>query len=130
MPSRRRYVVMGVLALAAIVGMAVAHGVQWGLGQAGLGNPHLGGLRELTVANLTGYGLALITGIGLLRYTPSRTLATEVVDELARVSWPSQRETGHATLVVIAAVVLSSAFLGIFDAMWMWVTDLILGART
>ena len=51
------------------------------------------------------------------------------MDELARVTWPSREETGNATVVVIVTVLVCSVYLGVFDAFWMWVTNMILGIR-
>jgi preprotein translocase SecE subunit len=54
-------------------------------------------------------------------------LASEVVAELGKVAWPTRRETGMATLVVIVTVVLASVILGIFDALWAGMTALLYG---
>jgi preprotein translocase subunit SecE len=55
------------------------------------------------------------------------TLASEVVTELSKVTWPTRKETMTATLVVIVTVVVASAFLGIFDGLWSYLTRLIYG---
>jgi preprotein translocase SecE subunit len=52
-------------------------------------------------------------------------LATEVVSELKKVTWPTRKETSNATVVVIVTVFISSLFLGFFDLVWSWSTDLI-----
>jgi preprotein translocase subunit SecE len=54
-------------------------------------------------------------------------LATEVVTELSKVAWPTRRETGMATLVVIVTVIVASLFLGMFDAIWAGMTGVIYG---
>lgn len=46
--------------------------------------------------------------------------------ELAKVSWPTRRETINLTLVVLATVVASSLFLGAFDALFSWAVTQIL----
>ena len=62
-----------------------------------------------------------------LMHGSTRQLASEVVEELTKVTWPTRAETGAATVVVIVTVLLCSAYLGVFDAMWLWLTDKILG---
>ncbi|NDD90698.1 preprotein translocase subunit SecE [bacterium] len=42
----------------------------------------------------------------------------EVVVELSRVSWPTQKETQAATVMVVIMVLLSGAFLGFLDYLW------------
>jgi preprotein translocase subunit SecE len=54
-------------------------------------------------------------------------LASEVAGELRKVSWPSRKEVLQSTIVVIITTIISSAFLGVFDATWAWVTKLIYG---
>lgn len=52
-------------------------------------------------------------------------LATEVVSELKKVTWPTRKETSAATVVVIVTVFVCALFLGAFDLIWSWSTDLI-----
>jgi preprotein translocase SecE subunit len=127
MPSRQRYVVIGVFALAAICGLALAHGFEWLWGALSWVDPLPFGMRELPLTTLLGYGLALAAGFFALRHTPTRTVANEIVEELARVSWPTRQETGNATVVVITTVVVCSLYLGLFDAFWLWLTNMVLG---
>lgn len=42
----------------------------------------------------------------------------EVVVELTRVTWPTQRDTGSATFLVIIMVLISGFFLGMLDYLW------------
>lgn len=42
----------------------------------------------------------------------------EVVVELSRVTWPTQRETSSATLVVMIMVLISGMVLGFLDYVW------------
>jgi preprotein translocase SecE subunit len=129
MHSRQRYVYFGVIALAAIVGMAFSHGLQWVWTEANLTDPLPLGTPELPLTTLLGYGIALAGAVFVFRHGPTHALAVEIVDELARVTWPSREETGNATVVVIVTVLVCSAYLGMFDAIWLWVTDMILGVR-
>jgi preprotein translocase subunit SecE len=42
----------------------------------------------------------------------------EVMGELARVTWPSTRDTSSATMIVIVMVVISGIVLGFLDYFW------------
>lgn len=55
------------------------------------------------------------------------TLATEVTTELSKVTWPTRKETFAATIVVIVTVIVASLILGVFDAVWAWLTGILLG---
>ncbi len=63
-------------------------------------------------------------GIGVLVLTilfanrSANQFMTDVVDELGRVTWPSQRDTASATLVVIVMVLISGVILGLLDILW------------
>ena len=125
--SRQRYVVIGAVIIAALCGMAVAHALQWAWVYLNWDDPFPLGLRELPLTSLIAYGLALASLVFVLRHPPTLALANEVVDELSKVTWPTREETGNATVVVIITVLISSAFLGVFDAVWLRLTDWILG---
>jgi preprotein translocase subunit SecE len=71
--------------------------------------------------------VALGVGIGLYRNERVYTLTDEVMSELKKVTWPTMQETRAATLVVIVTVIVAAIILGIFDAVWSKVTDLIYG---
>ncbi|MGD8860616.1 MAG: preprotein translocase subunit SecE [Myxococcales bacterium] len=61
----------------------------------------------------------------LYRHPSVNRLSYEVVGELAKVTWPSRRETQASTIVVIVASVIAAVILGSFDAVWSAITDLI-----
>lgn len=50
-------------------------------------------------------------------------LLTEVVAELKKVSWPTRQQLMQATLVVIVAVAIIAAFLGLADQASEWIVD-------
>jgi len=56
--------------------------------------------------------------IGLYRNEKANQFMTEVVEELSRVAWPTQKETSSATMVVIVMVVVSGMVLGFLDYIW------------
>lgn len=127
MMSRQRYVVIGAIAMAVVAAMALSHALQWSWVQLGWDDVPLLGLRELTYTTLIAYGAGALAVLVVIKHQPTYTLANEVVDELAKVTWPTREETGNATVVVIVTVLISSAYLGAFDAVWLALTDWILG---
>lgn len=54
-----------------------------------------------------------------------RDFATEVVTELADVTWPTRDETYYSTVVVISASLIAAFYTGLFDALWSAITDLV-----
>jgi preprotein translocase SecE subunit len=78
---------------------------------------------------LQGLALALALGIGITAYRNERIygLANEVATELKKVTWPTRKETQAATLVVIVTVVIAALILGLFDAVWSFLTNKIYG---
>jgi preprotein translocase subunit SecE len=85
---------------------------------------YLGRPNDLYAA-LVGGGLAAAITFYYWRNARVFDLATEVVSELKKVTWPTRKETSNATVVVIVTVFISSLFLGFFDLVWSWSTDLI-----
>ncbi|MCX7943231.1 MAG: preprotein translocase subunit SecE [Deltaproteobacteria bacterium] len=73
--------------------------------------------------------LGLIVTLGALIYCVRSplimTLSDEIIIELRKVSWPTRQETYYSTLVVIITVLIMAVILGIFDAIWLKVTNLI-----
>ncbi|MEM7446606.1 MAG: preprotein translocase subunit SecE [Myxococcota bacterium] len=54
-----------------------------------------------------------------------RSFIQEVAGELSRVTWPSRQETWSHTVVVVIVSLIAAVILGIFDAAWSAITDLI-----
>ena len=67
-------------------------------------------------------GLSVLVGLVLFfflnRNESVNQFMTEVVVELSRVSWPSQKETRASTILVVIMVVISGLFLGLMDYLW------------
>ncbi len=128
MGPRTRYVVVGIVLMALLLAVSLSHGFTWIWAQAGLDDwPVV--TREVTITKLLAYGIAFLAAAFALKHKPTFQLANEVVDELAKVTWPTREETGNATVVVIVTVVVCSAYLGIFDAVWLSLTNWILGVH-
>jgi preprotein translocase subunit SecE len=71
--------------------------------------------------------VATTAGIVLYRNDRFYHLANEVSGELKKVTWPTAKEVRTATLVVIIMAVISAVILGLFDAMWTNITELVYG---
>jgi preprotein translocase subunit SecE len=67
-------------------------------------------------------GASLLVGailfFGLYRSTLANQFMNEVMNELAKVTWPTQKETTNATIVVIVMVLISGMILGLLDYIW------------
>jgi preprotein translocase SecE subunit len=71
---------------------------------------------------------ALVSGViafAIYRHEKANRMTREVVAELAKVTWPSGKETQVSTIVVIVTSVIAAVILGAFDAVWSAITDLI-----
>lgn len=77
------------------------------------------------VASGTAAALAAGLVFGLHRHPRIRAWTDEVVAELAKVAWPSRRETSASTVVVVVASIIAAIIVGAFDAAWSAITDLI-----
>lgn len=68
---------------------------------------------------------AAVVAWSLYRREPARRLITEIVAELAKVTWPSRDETYVASVVVIITSIIAAAVIGSFDFVWSAITDLL-----
>ena len=82
---------------------------------------------EPSVAVATGVAAVLAIGgtLALYRHPRFSKLAHEIAVELSMVTWPSRQETQVSTIVVIVTSVVAAIYLGVFDALWSAITDLI-----
>jgi len=69
--------------------------------------------------------VGLGTALALYRNERSHRLVTDVVGELAKVTWPSRKETYASTIVVIVTSIIAAAIVGSFDFVWSAITDLL-----
>ena len=126
--TKGRYVFVGLMVLGAIVGMTLSRGFEWTWVQLGWEDQSFL-TRELTLTLILGYAIGFGAAIFCLKYPPVYELCTEVVDELSKVTWPERDDTTSATVVVIITVIICALYLGLFDAVWLNVTDWILGVE-
>lgn len=78
-----------------------------------------------TLATLVSGLLAAIIAWRLYKYDKINKLASDVVSELTKVSWPTRQEVSTSTVVVIITSIVAAGILGTFDAIWSAITDLI-----
>jgi len=69
--------------------------------------------------------VAIVAAAGMYRHKKIGKFAREVAVELANVTWPTRQETYSQTVVVIIVSIIAAIILGVFDAAWSAVTDLI-----
>ncbi len=78
------------------------------------------------VIRLISLGLGLLLFIGLYKNDSANQFTHEVVTELSRVTWPTNKETWSATLVVVVMVLITGVLLGLVDKFWTLVIQWIL----
>jgi preprotein translocase subunit SecE len=69
--------------------------------------------------------ISIIAAVVVYRTESAHTLVTQVVAELAKVSWPSRKETYASTIVVIVTSLIAAGIVGGFDFVWSFFTDLL-----
>jgi preprotein translocase subunit SecE len=62
----------------------------------------------------------------LTRRDDTNQFMNEVMTELSRVSWPTQKETTSSTFIVIVMVLVSGTVLGLLDFLWIQVLKRVL----
>jgi preprotein translocase subunit SecE len=63
--------------------------------------------------------------VALYRNERAHTMVSDVVAELAKVSWPSRKETYASTIIVIVTSLIAASVVGAFDFVWSFLTDLL-----
>jgi preprotein translocase subunit SecE len=87
--------------------------------------PHEGELISRASVSLVVGGI--IVGGVVLRYfykSEVRTWADEVAEQLMQVKWPTRKEIGNHTVVVIASTTIITLYLTLLDRLWGFVTNL------
>ncbi len=62
--------------------------------------------------------IAVVVYVVLNRHKKVNDFMNEVILELSRVTWPTQKDTSSATVVVVIMVIISGMFLGFLDYVW------------
>lgn len=78
-----------------------------------------GALAKMITTDVVKHGLPVLAGLAVfsaLQFnSTSRNFGEDVVVELKRVVWPSQKDTTSMTLLVIIMVVVSGIAIGLLD---------------
>jgi len=88
--------------------------------------PQIGRPQSLT-ANSVGIGIAVVGTLLAWRRRDWFEFTTEVVVEVAQVTWPTRAEVRAATIVVIVMTLICSVLLFAMDQLWSNATDLLYG---
>lgn len=124
--STQRILLLGYIVLGVLVGMTLDNLVGNLLGRFpvfGFLNHELFGIDGWTWSSVIGFAVALGLALYLWNDPRAKVPATQVVEELQRVSWPSAPETRAATIAVLVATAIISLILGAFDYVWAFVTQ-------
>ena len=78
------------------------------------------------IVRASSVAVGALTFFILWRHEQANQFMNEVMVELSRVSWPTQKETSSATIVVIVMVLISGAVLGLLDYIWTQVLRMVL----
>ena len=77
----------------------------------------------LSPSDIAGFVSGFIVFIALLRSAKAHSYLTEVMGELAKVTWPDGKETVLSTGVVAVMLAIATLCILIFDTVWIWVVD-------
>jgi preprotein translocase subunit SecE len=78
-----------------------------------------------TLVSFASVVLGVASAILLYRTPAAYTLVHDVSEEMARVSWPTRKETSQSTIVVVVTSIVAAIMLFLFDSVWSAVTDLV-----
>lgn len=136
--GHQRYVVAGFLGLWLVVGYICGRAIEGAWAEAVSRNWFLQNMPQLAAvedegalisrASLSLFAGLLIGGAIVLRYylkPDIRTWADEVAEQLGKVKWPTRKEVGNNTVVVIVASAIITLYLTLLDRFWGFVTNLI-----
>lgn len=118
MRDKERYVYIATLVFVLITGLVLGRGFEWIWAAAELVPYSVFNIPQLPLTGVLGFAVAAIAGMAVIKNQTTKTLGVEVVDELSRVTWPQREETTNSTVVVVVAVLISAAFIGLFDQVW------------
>lgn len=82
----------------------------------------------LTVPEFIGAGIAVIAFVFTVRYERAMIFFEEAVAELAKVVYPTRKESSQAGVVVVILVAVAMVCVAVFDWMWSLFTRFVIGA--
>ena len=93
----------------------------WPMGSYGIGD-----FFSVSISDLVGIFLAAVAYTAALRYKTLMHFFEECVTELAKVVYPTPKDSGQAGVAVVWMVGLAMVFLAIVDFVWSMLTHLVL----
>jgi len=81
-----------------------------------------------TYTTTAGALIGVIVMVACLRNEGIRRWADDVALELSKVTWPKKETVTNGTIVVIAAGLFATIYIGLLDRLWGFVTTLVYGA--
>ena len=105
--------------------MAVAAILLWLFDKIGTAIWQIFAEPNTTLTTLGAAVLSAVTTLVLYRNERVHQVTHDVLGELMKVTWPSRRETQAATIVVIVASIIAAVIVGVLDAAWSKLTDVI-----
>jgi preprotein translocase subunit SecE len=81
-----------------------------------------------TYTTAVGAVVGIIAVVVCLRNDGIRRYAEDVAIELSKVTWPKKETVTNGTIVVIAAGLFATVYIGLLDRLWGFVTMLVYGA--
>jgi preprotein translocase SecE subunit len=67
----------------------------------------------------------ILATIALYRTPAVYGIVHDVTEEMARVTWPTRKETSSSTVVVVVTSIVAALVLFLFDSVWSAVTDFV-----
>jgi len=83
--------------------------------------------EKATYSTLLGAVIALVVVFRTYKRADVREWTDEVAAELTKVKWPTRKEVGSSTVIVIAVSVVATTYLALLDRFWGFVTNLVYG---
>ena len=119
-----RFVLLAFVLGALLVGITVDAATSSMVAQFALQNTRVFGLVSVTSL------VAIVGAVGsfayLIRSRRSLVFTDEIMQELAKVTWPNREETLRASTTVVVTTLLVAGLLGVYDFFWKNLADLIL----
>jgi preprotein translocase subunit SecE len=84
--------------------------------------------ERATYTTAVGAVVGVIAVVFCLRNPGIRHWADDVAIELSKVTWPKRETVTNGTIVVIAAGLFATIYIGLLDRLWGFVTMLVYGA--
>ncbi|HSO34850.1 MAG TPA: preprotein translocase subunit SecE [Labilithrix sp.] len=117
-----RFVYAAYMAGAMLVAFLVARGGHLAWYKLGQWKPELGEPRDEAVYLVAG-AVGILVSVYYWRKPEARQYATEVAEELSKVTWPSRKEVVNSTTVVLFYTLFATVFFALMDQFWKYVTD-------